>query len=400
MFCPPLYTNSRSGVTEQRESYRTGDFIVVGSRGGQYVMQPKLFAERYDSTNPRPGDDKPYTEKGFSLHAAKGGVWARKVNQEFIARNFPFMGYFFGIWKGVAQVRPGDYLAVPYPAGGEGERGSSFTRLLSSDAPPPPSSTRLLCGCSPCPPPPLPPSTAGIKVYVIKRSQFEKMYSNKSVVARGLQRGHSNKKSVMRDPAMRDEVNEETKVESDDRRAAVSASKSDDGESLFSACGVGGSPSPSQAPADIELEVVIPVQYHDASPPRFAPDELAYGPLRHEAFVIKQQVRLSCEEFDFVLGMLLFCCVVLIFFPAAQILTNHKDNQARAEPVLIHWHYYVRDIFCVTLGVFAAFISLFETSRLTSACNSMRRSLADLNCGANSEPPWLPPLPAHEVRAL
>lgn len=84
------------GVIESRNEYAAGAYIVVGSRGGRYAMQPDVFAARYDHTRPiDPNSGGSLAEEGFKLFQSMGIVYALELSEDHISMHFP-MGQFIG----------------------------------------------------------------------------------------------------------------------------------------------------------------------------------------------------------------------------------------------------------------------------------------------------------------
>jgi len=106
------------GLCEARTPYLKGDYIVVGSRGGQYAMAAIDFFARYDPSNSEPASDQALAEEGFSLYRPKGMVWALELSDDDLQHFFPAR-QFTGKWGTPVSVEPTDYLVSPYPTGGE-----------------------------------------------------------------------------------------------------------------------------------------------------------------------------------------------------------------------------------------------------------------------------------------
>ena len=108
------------GVTEATTPYVAGDVIMVGSRGGRYVVKSASFALRYDTRDHmlEPAEDAALAAEGFKLFRPLGIIWALQLTPEHVAESFPGGG-FTGHWGKTAAVAPNDFLAVPYPHGGE-----------------------------------------------------------------------------------------------------------------------------------------------------------------------------------------------------------------------------------------------------------------------------------------
>ena len=78
-----------NGIVESRSFYSKGDFVVRGSRGGNFVMCAKNFAARYDVECPMPASDEDLAIQGFSLFSPTGRVWAHHVSAAELAVYFP-----------------------------------------------------------------------------------------------------------------------------------------------------------------------------------------------------------------------------------------------------------------------------------------------------------------------
>ena len=105
------------GVVEARANYRPNDYVICGSRGGKYAMRAMDFSARY-RLNSEGEADPALARDGFLLYAPKGKVWALMLTAEDVERRFP-AGQFIGKWGGAIELRAGDILAMPWPAGGE-----------------------------------------------------------------------------------------------------------------------------------------------------------------------------------------------------------------------------------------------------------------------------------------
>ena len=106
------------GLCEARMPYFKGDYIVVGSRGGQYAMAAIDFCARYDPSNSGPASDQALAEEGFSLYQPKGMVWVLEPSDDDLQHFFP-AGQFMGKWGTPVLIEATDYLVSPYPTGGE-----------------------------------------------------------------------------------------------------------------------------------------------------------------------------------------------------------------------------------------------------------------------------------------
>jgi len=138
-----------NGVLETRVPYSKGDWIMLGTEGERYPMSHSKFLARYDpesatdeETPSRPGtassrpgtaSSRPGTRsgteaarrrldrakaEGFRLYQAKGQVWAHRLTELEHADHFP-LGQLKAPWGEAMLISPGDYLAIPYPSGGE-----------------------------------------------------------------------------------------------------------------------------------------------------------------------------------------------------------------------------------------------------------------------------------------
>ena len=57
---------------ESVQPYFSGDYIIVGSRGGRYPMNKTQFSARYDTARPEPASDSTLASAGFKLFKATG----------------------------------------------------------------------------------------------------------------------------------------------------------------------------------------------------------------------------------------------------------------------------------------------------------------------------------------
>ena len=101
------------GVEEARKLYNKGDYIVVGSRGGQYPMKASEFTARY-SKQSNPASDAELRSEGFRLFEPKGMVWGYQVSHDEVQRSFP-AGKYYGRWGNQLSLQSNDFLVVPYP---------------------------------------------------------------------------------------------------------------------------------------------------------------------------------------------------------------------------------------------------------------------------------------------
>jgi hypothetical protein len=106
------------GVVETRKSYEKGDFIIHGTKNERYTMSALEFGERYERARPEPASDPALGEEGFKLYRPIGKILAREVSGVEVSTHFP-AGQFIASWGSPMEVLPGDFLAMPFPAGGE-----------------------------------------------------------------------------------------------------------------------------------------------------------------------------------------------------------------------------------------------------------------------------------------
>ena len=103
------------GQVEARHVYAKGDYLVIGSRGGEYPMNRRDFANRYDTARPEPASEKRLAAAGFKAFKAKGKVWAHTLTPDEALT----CASYWGKWGGVVEVAANDTIVMPYPAGGE-----------------------------------------------------------------------------------------------------------------------------------------------------------------------------------------------------------------------------------------------------------------------------------------
>ena len=84
--------------------YKKGDFILVGSRGGQYPMSADVFKSRYQVEKPEPTSDTVRSSDGFQLFLSTGKVWALQLTEEDVTKHF-CDGRFVGAWGGTVSER-------------------------------------------------------------------------------------------------------------------------------------------------------------------------------------------------------------------------------------------------------------------------------------------------------
>lgn len=93
-----------NGKVEASTPYSNGDFIVRGSRGGNFVMCAADFASRYDIHHPSPVRDHSMVKDGFSLYQPTGLIWTHRVSAIELAVYFP-AGRLTGRWVGSCAVQ-------------------------------------------------------------------------------------------------------------------------------------------------------------------------------------------------------------------------------------------------------------------------------------------------------
>ena len=62
------------GRVEASHRYSSGDFVVIGSRGGRYPMSNQVFSSRYDTKHAETASETRLTRSGFKKYSAKGKV--------------------------------------------------------------------------------------------------------------------------------------------------------------------------------------------------------------------------------------------------------------------------------------------------------------------------------------
>ena len=103
---------------ETRKAYQAGDYMVVNPAGERYAIDGPVFRKRYLVDAPEPAQTAELDEEGFQLFIACGRCWAKRLTQAECEERFPGSS-FMASWGEAMRVAPGDYLAVPAPAGGE-----------------------------------------------------------------------------------------------------------------------------------------------------------------------------------------------------------------------------------------------------------------------------------------
>ena len=107
-----------NGSVETHRSYEHGDYIICGTENERYAMRALDFSLRYERARPEPASDPVLAEEGFKLYRPTGKIWARSVSEEDIETHFPDER-FMASWGSPMAIEAGDYLAIPFPNGGE-----------------------------------------------------------------------------------------------------------------------------------------------------------------------------------------------------------------------------------------------------------------------------------------
>ena len=84
----------------------------------QDPVKPGDFGSRYYRYQPEPANDPALGEEGFFSYRPKGMVWTHELTETDVMRSFP-NGQFMGQWGSVVNVTTNDFLAMPFPGGGE-----------------------------------------------------------------------------------------------------------------------------------------------------------------------------------------------------------------------------------------------------------------------------------------
>lgn len=100
------------------------------------------------------------------------------------------------------------------------------------------------------------------------------------------------------------------------------------------------------------------------------------------------------------LSALIMVCLALIIMPIINFTASNgggsganDDNDGMSTLQGTDAHYYLRDIFNLTVGLFACFLALSETASLTNECNRCIEVVFDLH----KDTPWVPPIKGHLV---
>lgn len=97
-------------------AYKKGDFIMYNTDGKETVLSPHEFATSYEPASDKL--DKTIAEHGFALYNPTGKIWAHQVTADEISRFFPACK-FLAQTESPVDIKPGDWLALPHPCGGE-----------------------------------------------------------------------------------------------------------------------------------------------------------------------------------------------------------------------------------------------------------------------------------------
>lgn len=107
-----------NGVAETSKAYQAGDFMLVNPAGERYMVDGPIFRKRYLIDAPEPAQTAELDAEGFQLYTACGRCWAKQLTQAECEESFPTHS-FIASWGESMMVEPGDWIAVPAPAGGE-----------------------------------------------------------------------------------------------------------------------------------------------------------------------------------------------------------------------------------------------------------------------------------------
>ena len=106
-----------NGAVEKSTAVEKGDYIMYGTRGGEYPMGSLEFAKRYDVAKVGPALDPALAKDGFELFQPKGQVFAHLLDKYDMSLYFS-TGVLVNKF-GTHPVHVGDALAMPFPNGGE-----------------------------------------------------------------------------------------------------------------------------------------------------------------------------------------------------------------------------------------------------------------------------------------
>lgn len=129
------------------------------------------------------------------------------------------------------------------------------------------------------------------------------------------------------------------------------------------------------------------VEVHSATAP--------YAELHHEAYVLLREIMLASSEFDWILGMLLVVCTVVVLLTCLSVFTEAAHHSLTGWKQL---HYLSRDIFNITVALAAIHCTILVTSQLTTSCNECVDRIINLDVCDFQTPskPRLPLLDTHQ----
>ena len=81
-------------------------------------MTNEAFVQRYDLERAEDARTQALRDEGFVWCRPTGRIWAHRLTTENVERYFP-TGSFEAAWGEMMIVDAGDWLAMPYPGGGE-----------------------------------------------------------------------------------------------------------------------------------------------------------------------------------------------------------------------------------------------------------------------------------------
>ena len=121
---------SEDGVLQTKEgeqrAYKAGDFVVHDASRGQYATDAESFVRRYDYEGAEEARTPAFADEGFLWCRPIGRIWAHRVTALEAERFFP-TGSFQSAWGEMLTLNADDYLAMPYPGGGEVYRIAALT---------------------------------------------------------------------------------------------------------------------------------------------------------------------------------------------------------------------------------------------------------------------------------
>lgn len=104
-------------TTTRRLSYKKGDIVLQSAKGERRIVDESDFAVQTDPC-PTNTDDSALAKEGFEIYQSTAKVWAREISLDEVTTHFP-AGLLVASWGSPTEVLSGDFLALPYPNGGE-----------------------------------------------------------------------------------------------------------------------------------------------------------------------------------------------------------------------------------------------------------------------------------------